>query len=80
MSTIICLFLSHEVSKEKVEGREGYSEDSVIVERPSAAFIIAAELLVASSSSRSRDIPGDSNRGVFCTFFMLPSMNDNVPH
>ena len=71
LSNIFCLCLSHEVSKQNVEGREGCSEDRVIVERPCAAFIIAAELLVASLSSRSRDIPGDCNRGIFCAPFLL---------
>ena len=71
MSIILCLCLSPEVSKENVEGREGYSEDSVIVERPSATFRIAAELLVASLSSHGRDIPGDCNRGIFCAPFLL---------
>ena len=74
--------MSHGASKENVEGREGYSEDSVIVERLSVAFIIAAALLFASLSSRSRDILGDCNRGIFCGPFLLklPSMNDNISH
>ena len=77
MSIILCLCLSPEVSKENVEGREGYSEDSVIVERPSAAFIIAAELLVASLSSCSRDISGDCNWGYFlCSFFVEVTFNE----
>ena len=72
--------MSHGASKENVEGREGYSEDSVIVERLSVAFIIAAEF--ASLSSRSRDILGDCNRGIFFGPFLLklPSMNDNISH
>ena len=71
MSNILCLCLSHKSSKENVEGREGCSEHRVIVERPSSAFLIAAELLVASLSSHGRDIPGDCNRGIFCAPFLL---------
>ena len=77
LSNIFCLCLSHEVSKQNVEGREGCSEDSVIVERPCAAFIIAAELLVASLSSCSRDISGDCNWGYFlCSFFVEVTFNE----
>ena len=73
---------SQEVRKENIEGREGCSEASVIVKRPSSAFIIAAELLFESLSSCSRDISGDCNRVIFCAPFLvkLPSMNDNISH
>ena len=77
LSNIFCLCMSHEVSKQNVEGREGCSEDSVIVERSCAAFIIAAELLVASLSSCSRDISGDCNWGRFlCSFFVRVTFNE----
>ena len=46
---------SHDESKQNAEGSEGCSEmdvaDNVIAERSWAAFMIAAELLVASLSS-----------------------------
>ena len=62
-----CICFSQDESKQNAEGSEGCSEmdddDKVIAERSWAAFMIAAELLVASLSSCSSEISGDCISG-----------------
>ena len=64
---------SQDESKQNAEGSEGCSEedDKVIAERPWAAVIIAAELLVASFSSCRSEISGDCISGYSFWSFLV---------
>ena len=73
---------SQDESKQNAEGSEGCSEDEddkVIAERPWAAVIIAAELLVASFSSCRSEISGDCISGYsFWSFLVRNFSQDEI--